>query len=162
MLRSSTQPVAVRWQFASRASTCFSHATRKLEVLVMPTLLRSLSLSCSEAADAQPRRCPWAHVRLHVYKCSLARAMFFFLPRQLLPRCNIFKKSPRSQGWHNHILGPLYSTPYKLNSMFESRYSTVNDTVFLSTFLRRHSIPRFNSNTPRAFCTASLKRWEII
>ena len=85
LLRSSTQPVAIWRQFPSQASTCFSLTTRKLEVLAAPTLLRSLSQNCSEAADAPPHRCPWAHIaRVQV----LARESHgaFFLPRQLLPR----------------------------------------------------------------------------
>ena len=47
----------------------------------------SLSQNCSEAADAPPHRCPWAHISL---KQVLARESHgaFFLPRQLLPRAN--------------------------------------------------------------------------
>ena len=35
---------------------------RKLEVLATPSILRSLSQNCSEASDAPPHRCPWAHI----------------------------------------------------------------------------------------------------
>ena len=61
-LRSSTQSVAIWRQFPSHASTCFSLTTGKLAVLAAPAFLRSLSRSCSEAADATPHRCPWAHI----------------------------------------------------------------------------------------------------
>ena len=93
-LRSSTQPVGVWRQFISRASTCFSLATWKLEVLAAPAFIRSLSQNCSEAADAQPHRCSWAHVNI----CSLARAtgpVFFH---------------GSCQGWYNQMSAPAYET----------------------------------------------------
>ena len=120
----------------------------------------------SGAADASPHRCPWAHiVRVQV----LARESHgaFFLSRQLLLRCKWSKKgtagqpSPGGQGWRNRFLDPLFETSYKFNPVFVSRYSTVNETFSLSTFLRYHTAPRLNSNTSRAFCTANLRRWGI-
>ena len=89
----------------------------------------------------------------------------FFLPRQHLPRKQRERPgipSPRGQGWNNHLLGPPYETPYKLNSMYVSRYSTVNETFFLTKLLRHHSPPRFNSNTSRALNAANSERWGII
>ena len=52
LLRSSTQPVGIWRQFPSPASTCFSLATWKLEVLAAPTCHRSLSQNCPEAAGS--------------------------------------------------------------------------------------------------------------
>ena len=53
--------------------------TRKLEVLATPSLLRSLSQNCSEAADAPPpHRCRWAHIsRKQVLSRESHGACFF-------------------------------------------------------------------------------------
>ena len=50
----------------------------KLEVLASPSSLRSLSQNFSEAAEAPPRRCPWAKIAR--YRRSLARATGPFPP----------------------------------------------------------------------------------
>ena len=130
LLRSSTQPVAIWRQFPSQASNYFSLTARKLEVLATPSLLRSLSQNCSKAAEAPPRRCPWAHIARVQVGARSREPRALFLPRQLLPCA----KGTAGSGWHNQFLDPLYETPYKLNSVLESRCSTVNGTFSLSEY----------------------------
>ena len=51
-----------------------------------------------KAADAPPRRSPWAHTaREHVIARESQGAFFFFLPRQLLP-----EKRPVCSRFTNH------------------------------------------------------------
>ena len=90
-----------------------------LDVLATPSLLRSVSRNCSEAADAPPHRCSWAHI---ARQQVLARESHgaFFLRRELLPRESEppGNPSPRGQGWHKQFLDLPYEAPCKLNSMF--------------------------------------------
>ena len=135
---SSTQPSASLRVSPSRASTCLSPATWKLGVLAAPTSLQNLSYFFSEAADAPPHRCP----RVYTGPAQvLARESHgvFFLPRQLLPHAKGTAGQTVSErpGWHNLF--------------FRLRDWT------LPAFLRQHSPPRANSNTPRASYTANLK-----
>ena len=165
MLRSSTPPVTILRQYPSRASTFFSFTTRKPEVLATPTLFRSLSRNYSEAAYAPPLRCPWAHIeRVQV----LARVS------QTFPST---ATSALSQAWckgncrANRLRGSRGGT---INFWTRSMRLLINRTQclypdtapltehFLSTSLRYHSTPRFNSNTPRAFYTANFKRRGVI
>ena len=80
--RASLAPMCGRPKVARSASFDLLYS-RKSEVLATPALLRSLSQNCSEAADAPPHRCPWAHMSR---KQVLARESHgaFSLPRQLL------------------------------------------------------------------------------
>ena len=63
VLRSSTQSVAIYGDFFLRKLRLdlVSHDP-KLEAPATLTLLRSLSQSCSKAADAPPHRFPWARI----------------------------------------------------------------------------------------------------
>ena len=123
----------------SQASTCFSLGSFK-------SWLRHPCFGAYRKPSRKPLRRHLVVVlglTLHVNRGSLARATgpFSFHGSFCLVKVNGRKPSPRGQGWHNQFLDPLYETPYKFNSIFLSRYSNVNETFFLSAFLRRHSTP---------------------
>ena len=134
----------------------------KLEVLATPSSLRSLSQNFSEAAEAPPRRCPWAKIAR--YRRSLARATGPFPPttaprfwRQFLSQASTcpwahigrFKRYSLARG---HLL-------FSPTEPSLSASSNANDICFMSVItLLRDS----NSNTTSAMYTVNLNSWEVI
>ena len=69
-----------RWLQVARLAIFDLLKSRKLKVfLASPFLLRSLSKNCSEAAEAPPHRCSWAHIARKKVLARESHGAFFLL-----------------------------------------------------------------------------------